>query len=1023
MKFLSSILFLLLTSVVFASAAFGQTNGSIAGQVTDSLGAIVVGATVTVVASDGKEKQAVTNGRGEYSVNGLAPGKYEVKAIAPKFALYENTEVTVTAGARNELLIVLTVAGLEENVEVSNDNKVSTDADNNANATVIKDKDLDALPDDPDELQAALQALAGASAGPNGGQIYIDGFTGGQLPPKDAIREIRINQNPFSAEFDRLGFGRIEILTKPGSDKWRGQAFMNFNDESLNSRNPFASNRAPSQTRFFGGNISGPLKKGKSSFSLEINNRQIDNNTIVNAQILDPAFNVVGFQQDIRVPNERFTFSPRLDYAINDRNTLVARYSFTHTSAENQGIGDTSLPSRAYTTSSREHEIRLTETMIINSRTVNETRFEYSDSRRQQEGDNTIPTINVASAFTGGGAQIGLSFNRNKVWELNNYTSTSFGKNSQHSFKFGGKLRHISLDDRSENNFGGTFLFPGAPEVRSPLGCGPVDPPTCIVVSPALSPLEQYRLKVSGVVDERVNPTQFTITSGNPLSSVSQYEAGLYATDDWKVTPELLLSFGLRYENQTNITSKLNFAPRFGFAYSPGAGGAKAPKTVFRGGAGIFYDRFSENLTLQAIRFNGLNQLNLVVNANDPDPARQAAAQLLLAQPVFTLNGVTNVPTVAQIQAALPQSNTIRQVAPDLQVPYTMQAAIGVERQLPWKTTLASYFISSRILHQLRSRNINAPVCPLQDNCDSAPRPQPALGNIYEYESSGTTKQNQFIINFRTNVNPRYSLFGNYRLGFVKGDTDGVGSFPAYTYDLTDEYGRALFDIRHSFVIGGNITIPWGITLNPFIIAQSGRSFNITRGVDANRDALFTERPTFAELQDRCSELNLNASFCDMGSNDPNAIIPRNYGTGPSFFSVNMRVSRNFGFGNTGQPQGQAAGDSPRGGGNNRGGGGRPGGGGAGGPGGFGGGMPRGGGQAGGFAGGDVRKPYNLNVGINFTNLFNNVNFGTPVGALNSTRFGQSISTAGGFGGFGGGGFGGVSAANRRVELQLRFSW
>ncbi len=1015
MKFIRSFLFVILISVFFAASAFSQSAGSVAGQVVDSLGAIVVGATVTAVSADGKQKQVVTNARGEYSIAGLAPGKYDVKAIAPKFALYGNTEVVVTSGERNELSIVLTVAGLEENVDVSNENKVTTDADNNANATVIKDKDLDALPDDPDELQAALQALAGAAAGPNGGQIYIDGFTGGQLPPKDAIREIRINQNPFSAEFDRLGFGRIEILTKPGSDKWRGQAFMNFNDESLNSRNPFAVNRAPSQTRFFGGNISGPLQKGKSSFSLEINNRDIDNNAIINAQILDPAFNIIGFRQDVRVPNKRFTLSPRLDFAINSKNTLVARYSFTRTSAENQGIGDTSLPSRAYDTSSREHELRLTETMIINAKTVNETRFEYSDSKREQDGDNTQPTINVASAFTGGGSQIGLSFNRNRTWEFNNYTSTAFGKNSQHSVKIGGKLRHISLDDRSENNFGGSFLFSGVPEVRSPAGCNPVGP-GCTVVTPGISSIEQYRAKVMGTVGAQYNPTQFTITAGNPLSSVSQYEAGLFATDDWKVSPALLLSFGLRYENQTNISSKFNFAPRFGFAWSPGAGGAKAPKTVFRGGAGVFYDRFSENLTLQAERFDGATQLNLILSANDP------AAAPLLAQPVFTLNGVTNVPTVEQI-LAVPQSNTIRQVADNLQTPYTMQAAIGVERQLPGKTTLASYFISSKILHQLRSRNINAPICPTQNNCESAPRPQNALGNIYEYESSGTTKQNQFIVNFRTNFSPKYSLFGNYRLGFVKGDTDGAGSFPAYSYDLAGEYGRTAFDIRHSFVIGGNITMPWNVTLNPFIIAQSGRPFNITKGEDRNGDALFTERPTFSQLQSRCTTLNLTASFCDTGANDPNSVIPRNYGTGPSYFSVNMRVSRTFGFGKSPQSRTQA------GGGNSSGRqGGATGGGMMGMPGGIGGGGGRTGGPGGSggggmFGGGDTRKPYNLNVGINFTNIFNNVNFGSPIGVLNSNRFGQSVSTAGGFGGFGGGNFGGVSAANRRIELQMRFSW
>jgi hypothetical protein len=273
------------------------------------------------------------------------------------------------------------------------------------------------------------------------------------------------------------------------------------------------------------------------------------------------------------------------------------------------------------------------------------------------------------------------------------------------------------------------------------------------------------------------------------------------------------------------------------------------------------------------------------------------------------------------------------------------------------------------------------------------------------------------IVNFRTNISAKYSLFGNYRLGFSKGDTDGANSFPAYSYDLSGEYGRSSFDIRHNFIMGGNISIPWGVTLNPFIIANSGRPFNITRGVDVNGDGLFTERPTFAQLRDRCSELGLTASYCDIGSNDPNAILPRNYADGPTYFSVNLRLTRTFGFGGSDQaPVADGGGTTapPAGsvlaGAVGRGGrGGRGGGGGRGGRGGFG-------------AGGDQRKPYNLNVGVNFTNLLNNVNFGSPQGSLNSSRFGQSTSTLGGFGGFGGGG-GGGGASNRRVELQLRFTW
>ena len=997
MKFIK----LFLITLIFSVSALAQQAGSLSGQVQDTLGAVVVGAAVTVVGSDGTEKTATSNQRGEFSVTGLAPGKYTVRVTAANFALYENTEVQIAAGQREELLVPLSLEGVQEQVDVSSSEGVSTDPQNNAGATVLKEEDLEALPDDPDELEAALQALAGPSAGPNGGQIYIDGFTGGRLPPKEAIREIRINQNPFSAEYDRLGFGRIEILTKPGSDKFRGNAFFNFNDESLNSRNPFAINRAPSQLRFFGGNVSGPIQKGKSSFFLDINNRDVDNNTIVNAIILDPSLNPVPFQQEFQIPNRRLSFSPRFDFALNDKNTLVARYSFSRSSVENQGIGGTSLPSRAYETKNIEHEIRLTETMIINPTTINETRFEYDWEKREQAGDNSIPTISVAEAFIGGGSQIGLSFNRANTWELQNYTTTSVGKNSSHALKFGVRLRGISFRDRSESNFGGNFTFGGAT---------------------GLTPLDQYRGRVLGNTDPLYFPTQFRITTGEPEQEVSRTDLGLFVTDDWRVSPGLTLSFGLRYENQTNVSDHFNFAPRFSFAWSPGAGGARAPKTVIRGGLGVFYERFSENLTLQALRFGGDGQFDLIVSANDPDPIRRAAAIALLGQPIFTVDGVTNVPSADDILEALPQSNTIRRISGDLKIPVMTQWAIGVERQLPARTTFAAFYIGSRTQNVLRSRNVNAPVCPPEvqvvSGCNNAPRPDPTAGNIFEYESTGTLDQNRLNFNIRSALRPGINLFGNYSLGFSNGDSDGAGSFPAYSYDLTDEFGRSSFDIRHNFVFGGNFSLPWSISVSPFITANSGRPFNIIKGVDVNGDTLFTERPTFGELAAACALRGITATYCDVAGEDPNAIIPRNFGQSPKYFAVNLRLAKNFGFGKTAAPLAGAGRESAP----------APAGGGIagaarGGRGGRGGGGGRGGRGGGGFFGGsEVRKPYNLNLGIAFNNIFNNVNFGTPIGNIASSRFGQSTSTNFGFGGFGPGGGGGGSS-NRRIELQVRFSW
>jgi hypothetical protein len=202
-----------------APAAPAQTTGGLRGQVADPTGAVIPGATVVVLSTSGKVAgKATSDNGGVYSIQDLAPGTYSVTVVAPGFAAYRTPGIVVAAGQMKNLNPALQIQVEQQEVQVQAENTtISTSPDENANAVVIKGADLDALSDDPDELQNELQALAGPAAGPNGGEIYIDGFTGGQLPPKSSIREIRVNQNPFSAEYDRLGYGRIEIFTKPGT--------------------------------------------------------------------------------------------------------------------------------------------------------------------------------------------------------------------------------------------------------------------------------------------------------------------------------------------------------------------------------------------------------------------------------------------------------------------------------------------------------------------------------------------------------------------------------------------------------------------------------------------------------------------------------------------------------------------------------------------------------------------------------------------------------------------------------------
>src|SRR5687767_11288634 len=453
-KLLSTGLIILLAAV-FISAQ--QNRGTLRGVITDEMGAVIVGANVTLTDASGTEKKTTTNGEGIYNFAGLAPGKYSLVAAAPGFALSEVKEVSITTGRQSvDLTLKVTI---EEKVIVA-ETPVSTEATNNANQTVISGKDLDALPDDPDELAAALQALAGPSVGPNGGQIFIDGFTGGNLPSKDSIREIRINQNPFAAENDQPS-ARIDILTRPGTDKLRGGTSFNFTDESFNSRNPFAINsskRTPFQIRQFDMNLSGPIVKKKASFFFNFGRIETDDNELVRATVLDDDLNAVTFGQAFLVPRRNLFFSPRVDYAINTNHTLVVRYNYNRSSTDNQGVGGFALPERGFNVVSTNQNIQVTETAVLNPTTINETRFQFTHGRNEQIGNNSVPALDVSGSFSSGGLQVGHSTNVRTSCELNNFTAKQKGT---HAIKFGGRIRHISIDDTNEGNFGGSWTFTG----------------------------------------------------------------------------------------------------------------------------------------------------------------------------------------------------------------------------------------------------------------------------------------------------------------------------------------------------------------------------------------------------------------------------------------------------------------------------------------------------------------------------------------------------------------------------------
>ncbi|HEX8711968.1 MAG TPA: carboxypeptidase regulatory-like domain-containing protein [Terracidiphilus sp.] len=951
--------------------ALSQPGDALQGAVMDPSGAVIPGASVSVKGVPAGASQTTrSDDAGHYRFKGLAPGQYRVTSTAPGFQKTV-VEVTVKGSERVQTLdLHLSIATQSQRVVVQGSApQLEVAPDSNASAVVVSGKNLDALSNDPDELQSQLQELAGPSVGPNGGEIYIDGFTGGDLPPKSAIRSIRVNSNPFSVQNDRLGYGRIDILTKPGAASYHGSASAQYNDASMNAPSKFLAGSGQPlpayHTWLMDANVGGPLGKN-ASFYFAMQRRNINRANLINTDVLDSNLNIVPYVASVNNPRTLTNVNPRVDFQLGTKNTLTVNYEYFEIGEKNDGVDTQSLPSTAYDTARSHRDLQLMDNQILSANAVNQVNFQLLHFHNSQTPLNTAPAVDVLGAFLGGGSDQGLDQRYETHYEFQDYATLTRGK---HLLQFGGFIRDIRRQEDANANFNGTFTFNTLADYQQ--------------TQQALSNGQTMaQIQAAGF-----GPSQFNITAGILGAFVNRLDVAFFAGDDWKLSSRFTASYGLRFETQNAISDHADWAPRVGIAWALGSGAN--PKTVVRAGWGMFYERFDDDQMINAERLNGTNQTTYIVNS-----------------PMF----YPDVPPPSSLASANQSLPTTYRISPHLRSPYDMDLAASVERQVTRDATASFTYLYARGNRRFLSNDINAPLPgTYADDPASGTRPLgDAAGNVYEYESAGIFRQTQLIANVDVSAGDRLSVFGYYGLNHSHSNSRGADYFASNPWNLMQDYGRAAFDIRHRGTIGGTMALPLALRLSSMLMASSGRPFSILLPQDLYGTGIRNARPSLATS----ATPPANTAVTRYGSFDlappPTAVpIAPNTASGPANVILNLQASRTFGFGGEGAKahggEGTAAGGQQQP--HHRG------------PGGLGG---RGLGGGGGFGlGGATDRRFALTVSVSALNALNTVNLAPPVSTLGSPNFGRSMSLAGGP----------YSAqvgnpvANRLVNVGLAFSF
>ena len=781
---------------------------SLHGVVADATGAIVPGAEVDLVDTNGSVAGSIHSDEGgNFQIVAPHTGSFTLVVSEPGFDTVR-TPVTIaapvvgvtTAAAMTALApvhIVLPIAAVASTVHVNGDSEDSTDTEVNHDSSVMTSSDLKALPIFDNDYASAMSAFLDQNVSDTGGTgLMVDGVEANRATVSaSAVKEIRINQDPYSAQYYWPGRGQMEIITKSTADHYHGQFNFLFRDSAMNAQNALAPSKPFEQRQNYEGHVTGPIPHApKTSFLGSFNRVLYDQDSVISATVAPgiEGSSVGLYQANVYAPARDTEFSTRVAHQFREGVSGYVQYSYEDSTSQNQGVGGQTLAEAGYNNQYREDDFVAHLDQAINAMTMNQVSLVGERDFNRNSNVTEGPQINVPGDFVWGSAQadsLGSEYNV-RVYDMVTWTR------GRHMIKFGAGTPHLdrrAFDDNT--NALGSYTF--GPTLAS-------DGVTVLQTA-----LQNYTNHL---------PSEYTQNTGDVHFVYHQQEMGAFVQDQFKVNARFQITPGLRYDWQNFLaTRRLGFSPRVSFAWLL----SEDSKTVVRGGGGIYYDRFGGGPLLDLERYGN---------------ARRRAVVLSLSPAQLPSTGCVPITNCLTLGAQPP---SLAQLQPNAKIPYQVQYGLSIERQLGEKATGVLSVYSARGIDSFRSVDVNAPT----PQSGYTVRPNPAFARIRQMQTEANWRGSGMDISYRGRLNKYFTGFGRYTWSHYDSDTGGIGWFPQNQYAPDDEWSRSGWDRRNRLGMYAMFHPESVFNLSAGIFANSGSPWTVLTGTDAYGDGLFNTRP------------------------------------------------------------------------------------------------------------------------------------------------------------------------------------